>query len=268
MFGKVTEKIKIFIKGEKMNHYQCGLVSVSFRANSPEQILEAMRDAKLSCVEWGSDVHAPYNDRQKLEELVQLQKEYGISCCSYGTYFRLGVTPLEELESYISAAKILGTEILRLWCGDKNSEDYTEKEKEVLFDECKAAAQFAHDQGVTLCMECHNCTFTNTKESALELMLAVNSENFRMYWQPNQCREEEENIAYAKLISSYTERIHVFNWKERERYPLKDAENVWKRYLECIPDCKTLLLEFMPDDRIESLKTEAQSLFSIVKENV
>jgi hypothetical protein len=61
-------------------------------------------------------------------DFAALQQEYGIACCSYGTYFRLGVTPLCELAQYIKAAKILGTVILRLWCGNKNSQDYTEKE--------------------------------------------------------------------------------------------------------------------------------------------
>ncbi len=98
--------------------YKLGLVSVSFRKNSPLEILAAVRDNALCCIEWGSDVHCP---PEKAEEIAKLQHAYGVECCSYGTYFRVGVTPLSELERYISAAKILGTNVLRLWCGDKNS---------------------------------------------------------------------------------------------------------------------------------------------------
>lgn len=243
--------------------FNFGLCSVSFRENTPEKILQAMKEAGLSHIEWGSDVHCP---PEKAMQIAVLQKQYGIKCCSYGTYFRLGVTPICELEKYVKAAKTLGADALRLWCGDKNSEDYSTEQKDILFGECRAAAKIAEAEGMTLCMECHNQTYTNTKESATELMKAVNSGHFRMYWQPNQFRSEAENIEYAKLISDITVNIHVFNWKGTEKYPLKDAKDIWKKYLNCFDNSKNLLLEFMPDDKIESLKSEAEALKEIANE--
>ena len=242
--------------------YKTGLVSISFRKNSPEEILQAMNKCDLKYIEWGSDVHCP---PEKAKEIAALQNKFNIKCCSYGTYFRLGVTPIAELKSYIDGAKALGTNILRLWCGDKNSQDYSETEKAALFSECRAAERVARENGVILCMECHNNTFTNTKESAYQLMQSVNSKHFAMYWQPNQFKSVEENIAYATLLSDYTHVIHVFNWKGTEKYPLGDAVDVWQKYLECFEGEMTLLLEFMPDNRIDSLKTEADALKEIVK---
>ncbi|MBR6772958.1 MAG: sugar phosphate isomerase/epimerase [Clostridia bacterium] len=242
--------------------YRLGLVSVSFRDKTPEEILFAMKKCGLRYIEWGSDVHVP---PEKAEEIAALGKEFGIICSSYGTYFRIGVTPTEELEKYINAAKILGTDILRLWCGDKNSQDYSQTEKEALFSACKAAAKLAEKHGVNLCMECHNYTYTNTKESAAELMAAVDSEYFRMYWQPNQYVTREENLAYARLLSSKTDHLHVFNWKGDEKFPLAGAKELWREYLSCFRGERTLLLEFMPDGKIESLETEAESLKEIVK---
>ncbi len=243
-------------------NYNLGLCSVSFRKHTPEEILAAMKDAGLSVIEWGSDVHCP---PEKAEALAKLQKQYGIACCSYGTYFRLGVTPLCELEQYIKAAKALGTDVLRLWCGDKNGEDYTESEKKKLFAACKAAAEIAEKENVTLCMECHNNTYTNAKESAKELLQAVYSPHFQMYWQPNQLRSEAENIAYAKQIADRTVNIHVFNWTGKEKYPLCDAKDIWKQYLSCFGGGRNLLLEFMPDDKLESLQREADALKEIAK---
>ncbi|MGI6279642.1 MAG: hypothetical protein ACOYJS_03675, partial [Acutalibacteraceae bacterium] len=80
--------------------YDLGLVSVSFRGNTPQEIISAVKNAGLSFIEWGSDVHAPCDNEENLKMLLKLQTENGIKCCSYGTYFRLGVTPLEELQSY------------------------------------------------------------------------------------------------------------------------------------------------------------------------
>lgn len=241
-----------------------GLVSVSFRQHSPEEILCAIKKAGLSCVEWGSDIHAPCTDAEKLETLAALQQRYGITCCSYGTYFRLGVTPVAELPLYIRAAKLLGTDILRLWCGDQNSEDCTPEKKKALFESCREAAAIAEKSGVTLCMECHNHTYTNRAAAALELMEAVASPHFRMYWQPNQYRTEEENLEYARLLAPYTHHIHVFNWREKERFPLKEAAALWRQYLACFAGERTLLLEFMPDDDLRSLPREAEALREIV----
>ena len=245
--------------------YNIGLVSISFRGCTPEEIIKSVKDAGLSCIEWGSDVHAPKDDENRLEEICKLQEEYGISCSSYGTYFFIGAMPTDELEGYAKAAKKLKTNILRVWCGNKNSQDYTDKEKEALFYECKKAAEIAEKANVILCMECHNFTYTNTKESALELMQEINSPNFRMYWQPNQYNEVEENEKYAEIISSYTEHLHVFNWKGDQRFPLKDSIDTWKKYLNKFEGDRTLLLEFVPDDKIETLKIEAQALKEIIK---
>ena len=245
---------------------ELGLVSISFRNLSVDEILAAVKQAGLSCVEWGSDVHAPCMDTEKLEYIAKHQQQENIRCCSYGTYFRLGVHRTEELLPYIKAAKILGTDILRLWCGDKGSAEYTAEELEKLHEDCRAAAKFAKAHQVKLCLECHNNTLTDWKEPALALMKAVDSSAFGMYWQPNQWRTAEENLAYIGLLAEYTEHIHVFNWKENERYPLEDGVELWKRYLAGFSGKRTLLLEFMPDDNVESLTREAQALRKIAGE--
>ena len=242
-----------------------GLVSISFRNLSPEEIISEAKNAGLACIEWGSDIHAPRNDYEKLNLIAELQKKNDIFCCSYGTYFRLGRDNTEELTEYISAAKTLGTDILRLWCGTKASSEYTPDEERQLFDECKKGAAIAEKHGVILCMECHNGTYTDTKEGAIKLMQQVSSPALRMYWQPNQFTDNEENKRYARLLSSFTKNIHVFNWSATERFPLGDAVDLWKEYLSYFNKNQTLLLEFMPDDKISSLKAEAQSLRKIAE---
>lgn len=243
--------------------YTLGLVSISFRKHSPEEILESMKASGLSQVEWGSDVHAPCDDRERLTELVALQGKYGICCSSYGTYFRLGETPIEKLIQYIEAAKILGTRILRLWCGTKSGADMTVEEREALLSQCKQAADIAEKNNVVLCMECHKMTFTERLEDALMLMQAVDSPNFRMYWQPFQWQEAEENEAYAKAIAPYCEHIHVFQWKGTQRFSLQEGGEEWRTYLKAFSTPRVLLLEFMPDDCLFSLPNEAEALRTI-----
>ena len=242
-----------------------GLVSISFRKHTPREILLAMRSADLRYIEWGSDIHAPANDLKKIGEVARLQAEYGIECSSYGTYFRLGETPISELPSYIAAAKILGTSLLRLWCGTKSGAETTEEEKEKLFSACKEAAEIAEREEVTLALECHVKTFTERPEDALLLMKEINSPHLQMYWQPNQFRREEENLASAKMLSPYVRVVHVFNWEREQKKPLCEAVEIWKKYLSCFDGSQKLLLEFMPSGRLDELSAEAHSLKKIAE---
>ena len=250
---------------------ELGLVSISFRGHSPEELIHAAKAAGLGCIEWGSDIHAPCDNEENLRQIAAMQKAAGIACCSYGTYFKLGQDDPTQLPSCIRAAKLLGTDILRLWCGTKGSQAYSPEELEALYRDCRAAAKLAEEAGVTLCMECHNNTVTDRKESALALMEAVASPAFRMYWQPNQKYSAEENLACAALLAPYVHHIHVFNWRDDgvlHRYPLADGVDIWKRYLEKLPGEHDLLLEFMPDDRLESLPAEAEALKMIGEDRI
>ena len=245
--------------------HQLGLASISFRKNSPEEILAAMRAAGLTHIEWGSDVHAPYCDMAQLSAVAALTERYGVTTSSYGTYFRFGETPLGELASYIAAAHCLGTDMLRLWCGKKSGADMDAAERAALFDECRRAADLAEREGVTLSMECHKNTFTEHPGDALALMEAVGSPRFRMYWQPFQWQEEAEHLAYARALAPYVTHLHVFHWRGTGRYPLAEAVPAWRSYLDAVGGERTLLLEFMPDDALATLPTEAEALRRIVE---
>lgn len=245
--------------------HKLGLVSVSFRDSSPDEILSEMNKCSLKFIEWGSDIHAPVNDKNKIEQIIKLQNKYGIKTSSYGTYFRAGTNKNEEIYSYIENAKMLGTDILRIWCGDKDSALYSKEEKETLFSSCRELDKIARQEKVTLSFECHNGTYTDCVAGALELMKETSEGSLKMYWQPNQYKSIEENLEYAEKIAVYTEVIHVFNWQSDNRFSLSDGVKVWKKYLEKFKEDKTLLLEFMPDNRLNSLGCEAKALFEIAR---
>lgn len=242
-----------------------GLVSISFRGISAEKVAASAKEADLSWIEWGSDVHAPYNDSAKLIRLAEFCKKSGIGICSYGSYFRLGSDSNSLISDYISAAKLLGTDIIRIWCGQKGFADYSADERAIMIDAAREAASIAAGENVTLCLECHNNTYTDCPEGALEMMTAVNSKHLAMYWQPNQFRTVNENLTYADEIAKYTKIIHVFQWKGSNRFPLSDGIDEWKLYLRKFDGSQKLLLEFMPDDKLESLMKESASLSAIIE---
>ena len=245
--------------------YYPGLVSISFRDHTPAKIALAAYKFGLKYIEWGSDIHAPCNDFVQLKSISALHDAYDISCCAYGTYFRLGHSPISELPQYIEAAKILGTNILRLWAGRKKAADCTKEERDFLFSECRKAAAIAEEHNVILCLECHRRTYTETKEGALELMQEIQSPSLRMYWQPNPDISLQDNLDYITALNPYITHIHVFNWSADQRYPLREGTDIWKQYLSALSGDHHLLLEFMPDDRIQSLPREAEALLELIQ---
>lgn len=245
--------------------HRIGMASVSFRELSPRQILSASKAAGLDVIEWGSDVHAPATDIEAIKNIVELQNEFGISSSSYGTYFRIGTNTAEELCDYIAAAKMLGTNILRVWCGGKPEVNIEGEAREAFIAECQNLARVAEENGVVLCMECHKNTFTEKLSNTLELMERVNSKSFLMYWQPFLNLTIEENLEYAEKISEYTVHIHAFNIKEKVRYSLADGIEEWKSYVSKFTPPHTLLLEFLPHNDINELKDEADALRKIVE---
>ena len=241
-----------------------GLVSVSFRNLTIEEIITEVKKLNLTHIEWGSDIHAPVLAYENADKICKLCKESGISV-SYGTYFRFGKNPVEEIRDYIKTAKTLGAKILRVWCGVKGHAEYTEEELNNIYDDCKKASLIAQQEGVILATECHNWTLTDCKESAIKLLNAVNSPSFKTFWQPNQFKTFEENLDYAKAVAKNTITVHCFNWKDSEKRPLLNAINEWKAYASCFNNDTPFLLEFMPDDSLQSLRVEANTLNNIIR---
>lgn len=244
--------------------YDIGLVSISFRNIEVEDIIKAVAETGLKCIEWGSDVHAPFNDTDKLMEIAKKQELYGIYCSSYGTYFKIGENDSSEITEYINAAVILGTKVLRIWCGNKDFKEYSLEELSSILKECKKISTIAEERNIVICVECHNNTITSCAEGMLWLMESVGSPNFLMYWQPNQFISYDANIDFAIKTSPYSKHIHVFNWKGNLRFSLQESIEEWKKYLSCFEENKTLLLEFMPDNDIKSLPNEVEALKKII----
>ena len=242
--------------------YTLGVVSVSFRDLTPEQIARAAKECGLDAIEWGSDVHARATDGEALSRIAALDAKYGLVCSSYGTYFRLGeAKDAAQIVPYLDAAKALGTKTLRIWSGAKGSREHTPDERRALLDEARAVAELAAGRDMTLCSEFHLWTFNDCAESARLLAEA----GVGTYWQPFQTIAPEENLKIAAALGEAVKTVHVFNWSGGDRFPLADAVDDWRRYLDVLPNARTLLLEFMPDERVETLAAESDALRRIAE---
>ena len=246
-----------------------GLVSISFRKYTAEEIAAAMRKSGLTEVEWGSDVHVPVGDTERARQVRRLSEENGLHVAAYGSYYYL--CGGEDFHPYLENARILGTKVIRVWGGKKGSAELTKEDWDSLVADARSIAKMAAADGITITLECHNNSVTDTADSAKRFLDAVQEPNLKTYWQPNQKYSHEANIEAAKLLSADTVNIHVFAWElcgdDLLRYPLASHADRWQEYFRVFRDTGTdhaAMLEFMPDDRIESLTEEAATLNQLV----
>lgn len=236
-----------------------GLVSVSFRRHTPQEIIEAAKANGLKCIEWGGDVHVPPGDADLARRIGRQTEEAGLFTCSYGSYFRLGCDSVEAFDPVLETAVLLNAPVVRIWGYDRKLSDVPAEKLDALVQEARRIAFLANKAQITVCLECHPGTVTEDYQDALQFIRMVNEENFRMYWQPNQHRDDPYNLAAAEALAPYVHRIHAFQWSPDQRFPLAVGSDIWKQYLSILPPCP-VLLEFMPDGKIETLATEASTL--------
>lgn len=249
--------------------FSTGLVSITFRKNTVEELIEAVRSCGLQAIEWGSDVHVLPGNRDRALDVRAKMQDNGLRTAAYGSYYSLGQStdPEKDFRPYLDTAQWLDTSVIRIWGGKKGSALLGEADLEQLAAEAKVIAHMAEETGIRLSLECHPNTLTDDADVSLRFLQAVNSPSLTMYWQPNQNRTLEYNLQAAEKLAPITTNLHVFSWEMEDgqlhRFPLAQHEERWQNYLRIFGGetaSHALLLEFMHDDRLETLPETAATL--------
>ncbi len=245
-----------------------GVCSISFRDKSAEEIIVAAKMAGLDGIEWGSDVHVMPNDPDRAKQIREKMDAAGLITLSYGTYFGIEEMEQDSLDGYLDTADILGTDTLRIWPPKGNREQISQQRYDAFVAFAGKIALQAKKKNKILCLERHPDMLTEHATEALQFVQDVGMDNLRMYWQPVQFADLQTNLESAKILAEQVERIHVFHWIGMDRYPLADGAAPWQRYASVLKQRKNkpgvYLLEFMHDDRLESLSEAAASLKQIL----
>ena len=255
-----------------------GLVSVSFREVSPEAIIELCVTNGLQGIEWGGDIHVPAGDVARAREVGELTRQAGLEVMAYGSYYRVG-TYGEEAETQFAAVlastKALRTPRIRVWAGKTSPEETDEARYAAIVADTKRICDAAAGDGIEIVFECHNGTLTQEYHTTLRYLKDVDRPNAKMYWQPNQFRDEAYNLEALSALMPWVTNLHTFHWIGKEKFPLRQGSAIWRRYLDVVRSAQTddavprehgFLLEFMPDGRPESLPEEAAALRQILDE--
>lgn len=80
-----------------------------------------------------------------------------------------------EIRESLDTASALGTRSMRIWAGGKPSASLSAEERETLIKELEEATGVASSYGITLNLEWHKNTLTDTNESGLDVLERVES---------------------------------------------------------------------------------------------
>lgn len=248
-----------------------GICSITFRNLSCEQLIEEVKKVGLDAIEWGSDVHVLPNDIERAREVGDLTRAAGLEVSSYGSYYRVGIENEFSFEEVLASAVALGAKHIRVWAGRLGSLDVNQDYFEAVVLDSKRIAKLAKEKGIVVSYEYHGKTLTDTVESALRLLEEVNSSNMQLYWQPAVGLKIDERIANIKAVEKYLTNVHVFNWQQIKRLPLKEGKDEWLRYLKEIDlstnpiEPRYFLLEFVKEDSLKQFYEDAKALIDIIK---
>ena len=239
-----------------------GLTSVTFRGLKAEAIVKLAEKAGIDGIEWGGDIHVPAGDRAAARHAAALTGAAGLKILSYGSYYRL--CQGQDFSYVLETSYELGAPNIRIWAGSISpaaavEEDYLKAAEELDFI-CSQAQRY----GITVSMEYHRGTLTETAVSTLKLTKLAHSKNLRSYWQPNPDISHSRNCEELLMVKSYLSHIHTFYWKSGNiRYPLAEGRLEWLDYFRLANldlNKNAYILEFVKDDSTDIFMEDAAEL--------
>ena len=161
----------------------------------------------------------PHGDIKQAREVSKMTKGAGLEVASYGSYYRVGCEKEQGIpfEKVLDTAQELGAPTIRVWAGNRGSDDSDQSWWNTVVEESRRIADMALKAGITVAYEYHGNTLTDTGESAYRLLKEVGHKNIRSYWQPPVGYEEEACLDGLKKIIPWLSNIHVFHWESRNR---------------------------------------------------
>ncbi|MES2463098.1 MAG: TIM barrel protein [Armatimonadota bacterium] len=247
-----------------------GLTSVTFRKLSPGEIISLAVEANLEGIEWGGDVHVPPGDRATAQRIARQTRQAGLKIPSYGSYYRLGVTPKEEGDRVLASASVMGASIVRVWAGNVGSADASPETWTAVIKDAQTLAERAASHGLRIACEWHGGTLTDTLGAATKFLDDVDHPAFGTYWQPRNGQSIESRLSDLKSIAPRLMGLHVFQWGAKgERQALSAGEGVWTPVLNHVTGSRLhplfAHLEFVPNDDPAQMRADAATLRQWIK---
>lgn len=252
--------------------FKSGLLSVTFRQKSPEEILSLAVGAGIESVEWGGDRHLPAGDTAAAERLARMTRNAGLEVSAYGSYYKFeDIDPSRSGEgpspfAVLDTAEALDTEMIRIWPGSIGSEEAPPEWRRRLVERTRELAALAAPRSLSLGFEFHNDSLTDTAASTLRLLDEVDCPNVSTFWQTNRGVSRETHLEGLRLLRHRVSHIHCHHLVPNKQPPfelLEQGESEWMSYLRLIPrgaQTRFVSIEFVRDGSEESFRRDAGTL--------
>lgn len=248
------------------NEFSTGLVSISFRQKSWQEVLELCQQAGADAIEWGGDVHVPHGDVAIAEAVGKATREAGLKVSAYGSYYRMGFSRNEGLpfRDVVASARALGAPVIRVWAGKKGSAEFTPEEYQEMVTEAREISEFALSHGIRVALEFHRNTQTDSAEQTVRFLRDVDHSNLKTLWQPSIGLTEAQRLSELSSVMPWLEHLHVYFWEPTtERQALAEGRLRWLPFLKTVAvagkSCPCLI-EFVKEDKPEQFIEDIQAL--------
>lgn len=236
-----------------------GMTSVTFRGLSPKQIISLCAACGIAGIEWGGDVHVPTTQEAGAAAVAGETHAAGLAVLSYGSYYKLNTGAV--FAPVLRAAQALGAPRVRIWAGERGSQEADRAYRDAAAAELRAICAQAAQAGIAVVLEYHRNTLTDIADSARDLLDAADCANLRTYWQPNPDLTLPQQLREIRLLGQRIDAVHVFQWLEgNARQDLAAGEEVWRAYIEQLGTERDYILEFVRDDSPEQFSRDAATL--------
>jgi sugar phosphate isomerase/epimerase len=252
-------------------NFRAGVVSATLRQHAFKNFIKHTIKTDLTCIEWGSDIHVPYNEPDKAADVVAEMERNNLAASSYGSYYRLGWLHEQNLfEMVLNTAKILGAPTIRVWAGGMPSKFVTAKMRREIIDDALAIAAMAKKENITVSLEYHPESLMDSPKSAIDFMHEVRNwggSNIYLYWQANPDMNFAENKHELIQIMPFLSNIHVRAQESNMRFLLREHRSRWQEYINIIKSDgrkHDFLLEFTKNDSPSNFVEDSKVLIDLL----
>ncbi len=207
---------------------KAGLCTIACQDKSVFKAIDMAKSAGAESIEiWGKPGHINYPvNKDELLKIKEYAQSKEIPICALGSYFHAGVkTHINNVEltmdNQIEIAKLLNTGIIRIWAGEKNYNDYTKDEIEVILAEIRAFGELAGRENIVVVLERHSNNLTNQWDNIEYILEKIDSSNvFLNYQIPNPATVKEYK---TKSIDDYTNFLKYSRHAHLQNYAKEDS---------------------------------------------
>ena len=253
--------------------YIPGLLSVTFRQLSADEIIDLCTQNGLLALEWGGDIHVPHGDIAEAQRVGEATRAAGLTVAAYGSYYRcVDGADQPDFADVLASAQALGAPLIRVWAGTAGSATTADAERDRITVDLKRIGELSAAAGIEIAIEYHANTLTDDPDSALALIQAVDLPNVKLYWQTSNQKSADYSADVLTRLLPYLSHLHAFRWEWNEdgieRRPLSDAFEIWQGFLRLAKPpaggTRAVMLEFVRDDSPQQLAEDARTLIRLI----